>query len=106
MLPRIHRVVFVEIEGDDIGKAEPLLPMHPNQLAIHPDRGRAGGEAEHRALPGGAALPDHLSDPERDHAADPVVVIHYDRADAFLARTRVSRRWFHRSKVSDAVPGP
>ena len=45
-----HRVVLVEIERHDVGEAQSLLAVHPNQLAVHADRRRARREAEHRAL--------------------------------------------------------
>ena len=48
MLPGIHRVVLVEVERDDVGEAEPLLAVQPDQLAVDADRRGAGGEAEHR----------------------------------------------------------
>ena len=48
---RIHRVVLVEIERDHVGEAESFLAVHPDQLAVHPDRGRAGGQPEHRPVP-------------------------------------------------------
>ena len=41
-----HRVVLVEIERHDVGEAQPFVAMHADQLAIDPDRRRAGGEAE------------------------------------------------------------
>ena len=39
---RVHRVVLVQIEGDDPGKAEPFVPVHPDELAVDADRGRSG----------------------------------------------------------------
>ena len=88
--PRIHRVVLVEIEGDDVGEVQSLLAVHPDELAIHPDGRRTGGEAEHRTLPGGALRGDHLRDPSGDYAAELVVVVYHDRTDPLVMGARVS----------------
>jgi hypothetical protein len=83
--PGSHRVVLVEVEGDDVGEAEPFLAVHADQLAVGADRRGSGGQAKHGGLPGAGARADHLGDPPRDETAELVVVAHDDGADALEA---------------------
>jgi hypothetical protein len=69
-ITRLHRDVLVEVEGDDAGEVEPLLPVQAGQLPVHADRGGAGGEPEHGARARRAPLPDHLRDPARHEARE------------------------------------
>ncbi len=71
--PRRHRVVLIEVEGRDVGPVEALVAMEPDQLAVDPDRGRAGRESQHRRPAGRVALPYHFGDPLRDAVRDLVV---------------------------------
>ena len=105
MLSVAHRVVLVEIERHDVREAQPLLAMHPDQLAVDADRRRAGGEAEHRPLAGGVASPDQRRDAVGDEARDVLVVVDDDRADRLepasqRAATREGPRSRERSRAS------
>ena len=79
---RIHRVVLVQVERDHVPEAEPLLPVHPDQLAVDADGGGPGGEAQHGAPAGRGLGADDLGDSVRHQAAEVVVVVHDDGADA------------------------
>ena len=80
--PGVHRVVLVQVEADHVREAEPLVAMHPDELAVDPDRGRAGGQAEHGAAVGGLTRADHVGDPARDQPPEVVVAIDDDGWDA------------------------
>ena len=82
MLSGVHRVVLVQVERDDLGEAQPFLAMHPDQLAVDPDRRGAGGEPEHGPAAGSTPGADQLGDPARDKTAELVVVAHDDGRDA------------------------
>ncbi len=54
-----HRIVLVEIERDDAREIDVARLMAADQLLVHPQRGAACGEPEHRpALGAGLALND------------------------------------------------
>jgi hypothetical protein len=59
---RRDRVIFVEVEGRDVGEAETRLAMEPHQLGIEADRRGAGGQAEDHTALLGLALPDQRGD--------------------------------------------
>ena len=80
--PRIHRVVLIEIEGDDVGEAEAFLPMHSDQLAIGADRRGPCSQAEHGPAAGGEVIANDLGDPARRKAADVVVIVDDDGTEA------------------------
>ena len=40
--------VFIQIEGCDLRKVEPFLPVHPHEFPVQPNRARAGGQSKHR----------------------------------------------------------
>ena len=63
-----HRVVFVEVEGDDARKIEPRVLVQPNQLTVQPDRRRARGQAEHRGPVRRVVLADQALDHQRHMA--------------------------------------
>src|SRR5690606_804733 len=44
--------VLVKVEGDDAGKIQFPRLVHPHQLPVHPFRGIARRQAQHRAGPG------------------------------------------------------
>ncbi len=80
---RVHRPVLVEVEGDDVAEGEPLLAVHPHQLAVHPDRRGTGGQAEDGAARPGA---DDLRDAPRHGPLERRVVVEHDRGDALEPR--------------------
>ena len=82
--PRVHRVVLVEIEGDDVPEAEPLVAVQADQLAVDADRRGAGGEPEHGAPALGGAGAYDLGDPARHQSAEVVVVVDDEGADALV----------------------
>ena len=61
---RRHRHVLVDVEGDDVGEVEPFLAVHPDELLIHADGRRAGGEPQHGGVASGGLGLD-----ERAHLA-------------------------------------
>ena len=85
---RVHREVFVEIEGDHVGEGEPFLPVHPDQLPVGADRRGARGKPEHRPSAGGKILANDLRDPARHEAADIVVILHDDGTHALWSAHR------------------
>ncbi len=83
--PRSHRVVLIEVEGHHLGKAESFFPVQPNQLPIHSDGRRAGGQAQNGMSSRGRAGPDYIGDPSCDQPAELVVILDDGRADVFRA---------------------
>src|SRR5690606_288956 len=47
----LHRIVFIQIEGDHILETEALLPMHTDELLIYPDGGRTCRKTKYTGLP-------------------------------------------------------
>ena len=43
----LHRIVFVEVERDDVAKRESLFAVHPHQFVVDADRRAAGGQTQH-----------------------------------------------------------
>ena len=82
MLSGSHRVVLIEIERDDVGEAESFFAVHPDQLPVRSDRGRSGSEPEHRPSAGGKVVANDRGDAARGKAADVVVIVDDDSADA------------------------
>jgi hypothetical protein len=81
---RRHGEVLVEVERDDVPEAQAVFAMEPDQLAIDSDRGRAGGQSEHRGATGGAALRDELRDPLGDADGDGLIGLFDDDRDALV----------------------
>ena len=79
---RRHRVVLVEIERHDVPEAQSLFLVHPDQLPVHTDRRRAGGEAEHGACARRVLLADQRRDARRDDVGDVLVLVEHERRDA------------------------
>ncbi len=81
---RAHRVVLVEVERHDVAEAEALVPVEPDQLAVHTDWCRTGSETQHGvpalARPGG----DQVRDPAGHHPAEVVVIFDDDGRDLLL----------------------
>jgi hypothetical protein len=84
-----HRVVLVQVEGDDPGEAQALLSVHPDQLAVDADRRRPRGEPEHGLPARAAPRADQLGDPARDQPAELVVVAHDDGRNALEGGGRI-----------------
>ena len=63
-----HRVVFVEVEGDDAGEVQAVLAVQPDQLAVQPDGGGAGRQAQDGGPTGGIVLADQALDHQRQVA--------------------------------------
>ncbi len=76
-----HRVVLVEIEGDDPGEVEALFAMQANQLAVDPDRCGAGGQSQHRELPCAVSIANDLGHAARDPPSNVVVLVGDDGWD-------------------------
>ena len=81
--PRVHGVVLVQIEGDDIRKAQPFLLVHSNELAIDSYGGRTGGQTEDGAGSRPAPGLNKICDPAGDEQPNLVVIVHDDGAEAF-----------------------
>ena len=64
--PGIHRVVLIEVESDHLREAEPLLPMHADELAIHADGRRSRRQTEHGAAARCSGRTNYLGDPPSD----------------------------------------
>lgn len=80
---RRHREVLVEIERLDLGEAQPLLAVHPDELPVDADRRGAGREAEHGAPTLGVRPADRGGDALGDFARERAVVLEHPRADPF-----------------------
>src|SRR5687767_11700443 len=52
---RLQRIVFVEIERDDVREAQVLFVVNADELRVYADRSRSGGKPEHGRPP--LALP-------------------------------------------------
>ena len=59
-LVRLHRIVFVEIERDDIRQRQAFLAVQPHQLVVDADRRAARRQAEHALPPLGGALANQI----------------------------------------------
>ena len=90
--PRVHRVVLVEVEGDDLREAEPFVAVHPDQLAVNADRRRPGGEAQDRPA---RLAADQIRDPASDEPRDLVLVGEEDGADPLGTGVGVAVRRGH-----------
>jgi hypothetical protein len=89
--PRVHGVVLVEIEGDNIGKAQTFLLVQADKLAVDSYGSRSGGQAQHRSasrLPPGSY---DLGDPASHQDANSVMIIHDDGADPLAGSPRRKR---------------
>ena len=55
---RLHRIVFVEIEGHDIGKRQTFFLVHADQFGINAGWCGARRQTQHSRLSLGLAAPD------------------------------------------------
>ena len=104
---RRHRVVFVEIERHDVGEAQPVVPMHPDQLAIHANGRGARGEAEDDILAGRSLLPNQRRDARGDHARQILMLFTDDGANPLeCVRAGLNMRWpASRRAIAGRTPG-
>ncbi len=58
----LHRVVFVEVEGDHICERQAFLAMHPHQFIINADRRTARCETQHTIPPLGGPFANQIGD--------------------------------------------
>src|SRR5690606_23096764 len=63
---RLHGVVLIEIERDDVGEVEALLAVQADQFAVYADRRGARREPEDGVLASGALGADERRDAIRD----------------------------------------
>src|SRR5262249_41875961 len=63
-----HRVVFVEVEGDDAPEVQAGFLVQADQFAVQAHGGRAGGQAQDRRAVGRVVLADQALDHQRDVA--------------------------------------
>jgi hypothetical protein len=84
---RLHGVILVEIEGHDVGKRQPLLAMHSNELAIHPYRCGAGGKAEDSLVAGGVFFAYERRDARCDEPRNVVVLLDDDGSNTLERRS-------------------
>ena len=54
--------VLIEVEGNHPREIETVLPVHSDQLAVHSNWSRAGGESQDRRLAGRVFLPNETFD--------------------------------------------
>ena len=59
-LVRLHRVVFVEVERDDVRERQPFFAVQPHQLVVDADRRAAGRQAQHAIPPLGRPLANQI----------------------------------------------
>ena len=59
---RLHGVVLVEVEGDDVGEGEPFPAVQPDQLPVDGHRRRPRGQAEHARPSFAGAAADEARD--------------------------------------------
>ena len=85
---RTHRVELVEVESHDVGKVQTLLAVHADELAVDPDRRRAGGEPQDGVPSRAAAVANDLGHASGDPTGDLVVFLGDDRGQAFRALGR------------------
>jgi len=80
--PRVHGVVLVQVEGDDIGKAQTFLLVHSNELAVDSYGGRSGRQSQNGAGSRPAPGLNKIGNPAGDEQSDLIVIVHDDGADA------------------------
>ena len=56
----VQAKIFIEIEGDDIGKAEPLLPVQADQFPVKRHGSRPRGQPQHGGASCGTAVQDNV----------------------------------------------
>jgi hypothetical protein len=107
---RLHGVVLVEVEGDDVGKGETLPAVKSDQLAVDGHRRRSRGQAQHALPPSLGAVTDELGDLAgqrgacrvgffKDDGGDPLSPAQGSggRVDSLIGLPRVVRRPDHGS---------
>ena len=82
-LLRLHRIVFVEVERDDVLKAQTLLPMHANQFFVHARGSAARRQAQHAVPTFSGTASNHRGDLARDGTAGICCVAEYANRNAF-----------------------
>ena len=84
---RRQRVIFVQVEGRDVGEAQFFLAMQAGQLGVEADRGGAGGEAQHDSALLGLTRADERGD-LAGHGAGRLQAARIDRdRDMFMVTT-------------------
>src|SRR4051794_17880094 len=68
-LVRLHRIILVEVERDDIRERQPLFAMHPHQLVVNSDWSVSRGKAEHTISPLGRTRANQIGNLSRDGSA-------------------------------------
>ena len=61
-LVRLHRVVFVEVERDDVLERQALFAMQAHQFVVHADRRAAGRQTEHAVATFSRTLTNQVGD--------------------------------------------
>jgi hypothetical protein len=89
---RRHRIVLVEVEGDDAREVHGTRLMAADQLAVDADRRAAGGEPEDGVALRGRLAADYLDDAVGEQHDQVVVVGHDDAADALALARAVDDR--------------
>ena len=79
----LKTVVFVQVEGDDVPEAEPLVPVRGDQALVEPHRGRTSRQAEHHVSAVFRALADQSNDLLGDFRAGLLRILAHDRGNAF-----------------------
>ena len=104
-----HRVVFVEIESDDVFEGKAILLVHPNKLVVDLCRRATRGEAEDTRLAGVGPLPNQLGNLLGDVDASVAGVRKYLARDpfqqvgAFRREVNVRIFCFHRLELAFQV---
>ena len=92
-----HRIVFIEIEGHDVGKVQPLVSVHTDEFPVNTQGCRSRGQAKDRVPVFTGPRSNQISDSTRDVPGNRIVIRKHPDGDTFSSRMSRSDH--------DATPG-